>query len=164
MFESLKELRIQFPHTGTVEWIGVRGSRDEPMLELETVSVVERQGLLGDRYSAKRTDNRAVTLIQAEHLDVIRSLLPGSAIEPAALRRNIVVRGINLNAMKEVHIEIGSALLQLTGMCHPCSKMERRLGVGAYNAMRGHGGITARVLRGGDIAIGDEVRGLQVES
>ena len=122
MFESLKQLRNQFPHTGTVEWIGVRNSRDEPMLELESVSVVERQGLLGDRYSAKRTDNRAVTLIQAEHLDVIRSLLPGTKIDPAALRRNIVVRGINLSAMKEVHIEIGSALLQLTGLCHPARK------------------------------------------
>jgi MOSC domain-containing protein YiiM len=71
------------------------------------------------------------------------------------LRRNIVVSGINLLALKDKQFHLGGALLEYSGACHPCSKMEAALGSGGYNAMRGHGGITARVLEVGRAAIGD---------
>lgn len=65
--------------------------------------------------------------------------------------------GINLLALHDRRFRIGSALLEGTGLCHPCSRMEEALGQGGYNAMRGHGGITARVLEGGLVQIGDRV-------
>ncbi len=67
-----------------------------------------------------------------------------------------MVSGLNLLALKGKRFRIGSVVLEYTGLCHPCSKMETSLGPGGYNAMRGHGGITTRVVEAGDIALGDE--------
>ena len=155
--KTLAELRRTYAHAGQIEWIGVRPGRMAAMHVLDEVVVRPGAGLEGDRFSAKRSDVRAVTLIQAEHLPVIAAFVGLERLDPADLRRNIVVRGINLLALKEQPISIGGAVLELTGQCHPCSKMERRLGVGAYNAMRGHGGMTARVVESGTIRLGDAV-------
>ncbi|MFT5446578.1 MAG: MOSC domain-containing protein YiiM [Gammaproteobacteria bacterium] len=127
------------------------------MVSVEQVSVDPSIGLHGDRY-AGRSGTRQVTLIQAEHLAVIASCVGLACVEPQLLRRNIVVRGINLLALKGKVIQIGKVELEITGLCHPCSKMETQLGAGGYNAMRGHGGMTARVLTQGVIALGNALR------
>ena len=127
------------------------------MVSVEGVLASPDSGLDGDRYSG-RTGHRHVTLLQAEHLPVVASCLGRDAITPESLRRNVVVRGINLLALKDRDIVVGPVVLRVTGLCHPCSRMETTLGPGGYNAVRGHGGITARVVTAGRIAIGDSVR------
>ena len=77
--------------------------------------------------------------------------------KPAALRRNVVVSGIPLVALKGRRFRIGGVLLEGTDDCDPCSRMEAALGPGGFNAMRGHGGLCARILDGGAIALGDTV-------
>lgn len=114
-------------------------------------------GLVGDRYRGDAESKRQVTLIQAEHLVVVGKLLGRRPIDPALLRRNLVVSGINLLALQRAKFQIGAIVLEGTGLCQPCSKMESTLGPGGYNAMRGHGGITARVITPGRISVGDEV-------
>ena len=148
-----------FAGMGRVEWIGVRPARDMPMQVLTRVEAIADRGLAGDRTGDKfRAGNkRQVTLIQVEHLDVIGKLLQRGMIDPALLRRNIAIAGINLLALKGQRFRIGAALLEMSGECHPCSKMEAQLGRGGYNAMRGHGGITARVVDGGEILLGATV-------
>jgi MOSC domain-containing protein YiiM len=73
------------------------------------------------------------------------------------VRRNLVVSGINLFALREQRFATGTALFEGAGPCEPCSRMEMNLGAGGYNAMRGHGGIIARVLEGGVIRLDEAV-------
>jgi MOSC domain-containing protein YiiM len=115
--------------------------------------------LAGDRY-AGGSGSRGVTLIQAEHLPVIAALARYHGLEPALLRRNVVVSGVPLIALKERRFRIGEVVLEGTESCDPCSRMEDALGPGGYNAMRGHGGLCARIIVGGRFRIGDAVEPL----
>ena len=151
---TIAELTSTFPRPGRVEWIGIRPARRQPMVVLDAVAI-GHGGLEGDRRNKEGI--RAVTLIQQEHLPVIAALAGLGEIDPAALRRNIVVSGVSLIALKERRFRIGSVLLEGTGICAPCSRMEEVLGPGGYNAMRGHGGITARVAGAGTVRVADAV-------
>lgn len=140
---------------GLVTWIGLRPDRRQPLVPVATADLDPQDGLIGDHYKSRTSRARQVTLIQAEHLTAIASYLGLGSVDPALLRRNIVVSGINLHALKGQAFRLGSAMLESTGECHPCSRMEEILGPGGYNAVRAHGGITARVLRGGQVRLGD---------
>ena len=153
---NLKKILQTIPQTGRVEWLSVRPEKWADVIEKEQVEVNEKEGLIGDHYSGK-SGKRQVTLIQKEHLEAVAGMLGKKVINPALLRRNIVVSGVNLLAFKDQQFQIGEAILEMTGHCHPCSRMEENLGEGGYNAMRGHGGITARVIRKGQIKRGDKV-------
>lgn len=141
---------------GRVTWIGLRPARRADMAVVNHADLTTQAGLIGDRYSG-RSGERHVTLIQAEHLVTIAAFLGLEAVDPALLRRNIVVSGLNLLALKDRRFRLGSAVLKMTGDCHPCSRMEEIFGPGGYNAVRGHGGITARVLEDGAVHVGDVV-------
>ncbi len=140
---------------GTVTWIGLRPNRRQPLNAVRHADLDPERGLIGDHYQSQTTRARQVTLIQAEHLAAIAVYLGRPQVQPEQLRRNIVVAGINLHALKKHRFELGSALLEATGDCHPCSRMEEILGTGGYNAVRGHGGITARIVSAGQVRLGD---------
>ena len=145
------------PQVGKVTWIGIRGQKKSVLETPSEVLAIAGKGLSGDHYSGK-SGKRSVTLIQQGHLNNVSEIL-GKSISPQDTRRNIVVEGINLLALINQKFSIGEeVVLQGTGHCHPCSRMETNLGSGGYNAMRGHGGLTARILRGGTIKIGDKIK------
>ena len=147
----------RFPCAGRLEWIGLRPARRAPLLAVPEVEAEAGRGLSGDHYRSSRDGKRQVTLIQAEHLGVIAALAGLDDLDPALLRRNLVVSGINLLALKDRRFRIGAVVLEGTGLAHPCSRMEEVLGAGGYNVMRGHGGLTARIIDGGPIRVGDAV-------
>jgi len=153
---ELHRLMTRFPRAGTVRWIGLRPARDVPMREADAVTAVAGGGLVGDRYKGG-SGKRGLTLIQAEHLPAIAALAGHAAVAPATLRRNLVVSGIPLAALKGHRFRIGDVLLEGTDGCDPCSRMEDALGSGGYNAMRGMGGLCARILDGGTLRVGDAV-------
>ena len=154
---AFKDLFERFAQLGVVLWIGIRPKTRQPMEVLEN-TFANIGGLTGDRaYKPNSTGKRQITLIQEEHLQAVASFLGKDTIDPALIRRNIVVKGINLNALKGKQFKIGEAVLEMTGFCFPCSRMEENLGEGGYNAMRGHGGITCRVIQEGGINVGDSL-------
>jgi MOSC domain-containing protein YiiM len=155
----LGRLMANLPRDGRVEWIGLRPKRDVPMREVVQVEAVAGKGLVGDRY-AGGSGKRGVTLIQAEHLPAIAALSGHARVPPALLRRNLVVSGLPLIALKGRRFRVGDVLLEGVDECDPCSRMEDALGPGGYNAMRGHGGLCARILEGGVLHVGDRVTAL----
>ena len=155
MESTLADLLATLPQTGRVAWIGVRSVRRASVTAVDAVEAVAGQGLAGDHYA--HDGKRQVTLIQAEHLAAVAAFVGRPTLDAALLRRNIVVAGLNLLALKGRQFRAGAALLEWTGPCEPCSRMEEALGPGGYNAMRGPGGITARVVAGGLIRVGDAV-------
>lgn len=152
----LKELLAAVPQTGTVQWMGVRPAARAEMTIVDAVEARREAGLTGDHTRPSPRNARQVTLIQWEHLAVVSALI-GRSLEPQDLRRNIAVTGINLFSLKNRRFQIGQAIFETTGWCQPCARLEERLGPGTFQAMRGHGGITARILSGGIIRVGDTV-------
>lgn len=152
----LESLKGNFPRDGRIEWIGVRPRKHAAVIALLEVRAQVGAGLAGDHYGGG-SGARGITLVQSEHLAVLGALLGEPPLDPARLRRNLVISGLNLAALQGRQFRIGEVLLQGTGLCHPCARMEAILGPGGYNAMRGHGGLNARVLSSGLIRVGDPV-------
>lgn len=159
--KTIRDL-LKPPHiSGRVEAIVARGDSRQPARLVEATRALAGIGLADDRLGMRgqpELSTRQVTLIQHEHLPVIAALAAVTAVDVSALRRNLVISGINLVALKNARVRVGDALLEIVGPCHPCSRMEEAVGPGGYAAMRGHGGMTARVLEAGAIRVGDLVR------
>jgi MOSC domain-containing protein YiiM len=154
---SLAALFAATVRPGRITWIGLRPARREPPASVQVTIAEAGSGLVGDHYFTRSDGKRQVTLMQAEHVAAIASYLGVARVDAALLRRNLVTQGVNLIALKDKRFRVGKAVLEYTGECHPCSRMEENLGVGGYNAVRGHGGITARVLVSGEIRVGDKI-------
>lgn len=143
---------------GEVRWIGVRSQRRGQVTALKQVNAVASQGLEGDHRMEKTPGSaRQVTIISEEFIAQIAHYLSRDAIDPSLLRRNLVLKGINLNALRYQQFQIGGAVFEAAALCHPCSRMEQALGKGGVAAMLGHGGLCARILQSGELRVGDQV-------
>ncbi|MEP4246926.1 MOSC domain-containing protein [Tateyamaria sp.] len=150
---DLHAMMARSAQPGRVDWIGLRPARRDIVVPVDFVEIADH-GLQGDH---GRPGKRAVTLVQAEHLPVIGQYLGGDPVQAMDLRRNFVIAGLNLSALKGRSITIGTAVLQLTTICAPCSRMEETFGHGGYSAVRGHGGWCAQVVQPGLVRLGDKV-------
>ena len=155
---SIKKYNNNFLKNGAIEWIGLRNADNNCVQIVNNAELVMNHGLAGDKAAKRSGSKRQVTLIQQEHLKTIASFLNKDMVLPEVLRRNIVISGVNISVLKGYSLEIGEAVITITGNCAPCHKMEEGLGFGGFNAMRNLGGMTAVVEKGGLIRIGDKVK------
>ncbi len=151
------------PATGRVELIAVAAEKEAPMRAVERAVAIAGRGLEGDRYvdgagtfSNARARGHDLTLIAAETLDAL--VLPsGERIAYADARRNVVTRGIDLDALIGRRFRIGDVECVGQRRCEPCAHLERLTAPGSLRALVHRGGLRADIVTGGTIAVGAPV-------
>lgn len=149
---------------GKLEWIGLRTERRGLVQVVESTESIVDLGLQGDHRCVKSPGSaRQVTIISREFIQAIQHQMGFDSIDPALLRRNLVISGMNLNILRYQRLQIGEAIFETSALAHPCSRMDEMLGKGGAAAMFGYGGLCAKVIQGGRIAVGDAVIRLPIE-
>ena len=143
---------------GKLEWIGLRSERRGEVLVVDAVEAVVGQGLVGDHRMKKSPGSaRQVTIISSEYIQQICQHTGHQSIDPRLLRRNLVISGMNMNLLRYQRLQIGEVIIETNALCHPCSRMDENLGKGGTAAMFGYGGLCAKIIQGGRLAVGDAV-------
>jgi MOSC domain-containing protein YiiM len=147
--------------TGRVEAINIAAELEGECRPVEAVEALAGQGLRGDRYFSdaprEQGEARDITLIQAEALE---GLLEEHGIElsGAESRRNVLTRGIDLNALVGRRFTVGEAECVGIELCEPCNHLQKMTQPGVLRGLVHRGGLRADVVRGGRIAVGDTVQ------
>ena len=144
---------------GRVEGIFITDTKAVLPEPVERVEAVAGTGLRGNRYFfADRVapSGTAITLIAAEALEAFESET-GIPLSPAESRRNVLVRGIDVNALVGKRFRIGDVECEATRLCEPCQYLTDLVGRPILEPLVHRAGIRARILTGGEIAVGDEV-------
>ncbi len=147
---------------GVVEDIYVAPKGSSTMERVEEVRTIEGCGIEGDRYCegtgywTPYGDVCEVTLIELEDLDYIQSEL-GISVKNGEHRRNIVTSGIRLGDLRRKRFRIGETLLEYVRPRPPCRHVQDLSEPGMTRALKGRGGICARVVKAGKIRAQDNI-------
>ena len=150
---------------GTVEGLAVAPAAEADMQLLEVAHARAGRGLDGDRYAAgagtfsPRADRRPgydLTLMAAEVVDELTAA--GVTVDFAATRRNVLTRGIDVNALVGRSFHIGEVLCDGRRLCEPCVHLDRLSGPGLLRPLIHKGGLRVDVLTDGEIRLGASIR------
>jgi len=152
--------------TGQIDAIAIAPEAEAPMVRIDAAVARARRGLEGDRYFHQRGTfsnpngvGYDLTLIEAEVLDTLA--LPTGRLAPEQPRRNLVTRGIDLNALVGRQFTIGDVRCIGQRLCEPCAHLERLTAnegrPGTLRALVHKGGLRADVLTDGEIRVGDAI-------
>jgi hypothetical protein len=165
-FQPFAQPAVKSAHTvGEVVGIYVSEVKTGPMKALATATAVKGKGLLGDRYATKagtftprspRLRGYDVTLIESEVLDQL-TLADGSQLAAAESRRNLVTRGVDLDALVGREFSIGAVRAFGQRLCEPCVHLERLTRPGVVAGLVHRGGLRADILTDGEIRLGDKI-------
>lgn len=150
------------PGTGLVEAIAIATAKEEPMRSLERARAIAGAGLEGDRYargegtfSTRGGSGRSLTLVDSAALNALAA--EGIELDPIDARRNLVVGGIDLDALIGRRFRVGAVECLGARRCEPCAHLERLTGPGVLRGLVHRGGLRADLLSDGEISVGDDV-------
>jgi MOSC domain-containing protein YiiM len=148
---------------GVVEAIHIGPEAEKPMLSLDAVQAEAGRGLVGDRYfdgsgtySGSKSDGREVTLIAAEALEAMERE-SGIRLEARESRRNILTRGVDLDALIGRRFRIGPVICFGIERCDPCAHLQSLTRPGVLRGLTNRGGLRADIVEGGRIGVGDPI-------
>jgi hypothetical protein len=147
---------------GIVEVLLTAAHAEDAMHTHSSVELRAGRGIVGDRYfegtgtfSASEKHGHQLTLIEAEVLDALRH--DDLHLSPVDARRNIVTRGIDLNALVGQEFQVGTARCIGRRLCEPCSHLQRLTGAALLRPMVHRGGLRADILTSGIVRVGDAI-------
>ena len=142
---------------GRVEEINIGPPKQLPA-PVQSAEAHAGKGLVGNRYYFEEgaEPGRALTLIAAEAIEAMAAD-HGIEITAAESRRNVLTRGIDLNALVGKRFRVGGVECEGVELCHPCKDLERMTKPGVIKGLLNRGGLNADILSDGEIAVGDEV-------
>jgi MOSC domain-containing protein YiiM len=141
---------------GRVEAIFIAAEHGQHPQSVESATAVAGKGLEGNRYFDEGRPETELTLIEAEQLERIAAE-DGLAIDAAATGRNILTRGIDLNALVGLRFRVGEVECRGIELCEPCTVLEAKTVPGAIKALTHRAGLNAEILVGGELRPGDNV-------
>ena len=145
--------------SGRVEAIFLSSEHGELPAPVDRVRARAGRGLEGNRYywdDGTAPSGRAVTLIASEAVEAVANEGDVS-VEPAATRRNVLTRGIDVNALVGKRFRIGTVECEGVELCEPCQTLEAMTQPGMIKAFVHRGGLNADILSDGEISVGDPV-------
>lgn len=146
---------------GRVELLLIAAEHSGELTHPDAVEAIAGRGIEGDRYclaepSAGKASEGNITLIETSALEHLASI--GIDVTGADVRRNVVVSGIELNGLVGQEFTVGPVRCFATELCDPCNYIEKRTKPGVLRGLVERGGIRARIVEGGQIKLGDEVK------
>lgn len=142
---------------GTIVGLLTAGAAGAPLQRHRQVEVVPGLGIAGDRYalgtghwSDPRWPDQELTMLMVEVADAL-------ALAPELFRRNVVTRGVDLEALVGVTFRAGEAVLHGVRRCDPCRYLEQFTRPGVAPALGDRGGLRVRIMTGGRMRVGDEI-------
>ena len=143
---------------GTVEQIAIAAERPELPVPVPAVRAEAGHGLEGEyHWSARPEPGQNITLIAAEALEALRDDT-GIELSHEASRRNVLTRGVDLNALVGRRFTVGRVECEGIELCEPCNTLAKLTERGVLRGLVHRGGLSADIVSGGEIAVGDPVR------
>jgi len=127
---------------------------DFPMIERNEVRVLAGRGIEGDRFFDFKPDYKGqITFFAHEVYEELCAKLEVWDREPFVFRRNVITRGVDLNTLIGREFEVQGVRFLGTGECSPCYWMDRAFGPGAEEALKGFGGLRAKIVTDGVLRV-----------
>lgn len=142
-----------------VKYIYIAEVMGGQMTDMPQVEAIAGVGLKGDRYadaSGEAAPETQITLIQHEHITAFVDST-GLDLPPDAPRRNLVTEGVNLNPLCGKQFRVGEVVLEGIELCEPCASLMKRTYPEVLKFFVHKGGLRARIIKGGQIQVGDAI-------